>query len=385
MASSSGTATNPATHRLREGAQGHTVENSEVHFKRIRVTLDESTTLVVMFDLQFLRVLRKPTGLGMIALAALSIDAFAQANVDDLRPIGTITLTEGAYPETFENDTLRWVGNALFNTRLGEVVQVRDGDRVYRFGFQRQEKADAVHNAISKSVDFGARVSEAKVGRWLSLDPKFKSNESPYAAFSNSPLYYADPDGKDTLVFHRSARSESIKSGNADIYLVTFSVIQNGVERAVDGVMYMYGDQEANKRGDNGLRAKDVYKLTWAQLSNHDGDAGWENTIRVTDFGVFMHPGVGTEDFEGCYGLSEQQPNEEVIGDTKYHSIDWQGSQDALQKVRDLYNEANGGEGGGKLTGDKFILKSRSEAPIGRMEIRQPVLPTSSGPKEPVK
>lgn len=255
----------------------------------------------------------------------------------------------------------------------------------YRFGFGGQEKDDEVYGAVGTSYTAEFWQYDSRIGRRWNLDPVFKAHESGYATFANNPIMFVDDNGNDTLVVHRSAKLESMKSGNADIYLVTFSVIQNGVEKAMDGVMYMYGDKEANKRGDNGLRAKNTYKLSWDQLSNHNGDAGWENTIRVTDFGVFIHPGVGTQDFEGCYGLCEQKPNEFSLGDTKYHSIDWQGSQDALQKVRDMYNEANGGESGGKLTGDKFILKSRSEAPIEKMDVRRTELPITSEPKEPVK
>jgi hypothetical protein len=181
---------------------------------------------------------------------------------------------------------------------------------------------------------------------------------------------FIDDSGNDTLVVHRSPRLESMNDGDADIYLVTFSLIQNGVEKSLDEVMYMYGDKEADKEGDNGLHAKSSYKLSWDQLSHHRGDKGWENTIRITDFGSFFHPVVNTQDFEGCYGLNEEKPNKLSIGSSNYYSLDWQNSKDALKDLRKMYDDANGGANGNKLTGDKFILKSRSTAPIEKLSIR---------------
>jgi hypothetical protein len=98
-------------------------------------------------------------------LGLLPITAAAQGQLDGVRPIATVTLTQGAYPEFFEDDTLRWVGNALFNTRLGKVVAVRDKERVYRFGFNGKENDNEVHNATGTSVDFGARMYDPRVGR----------------------------------------------------------------------------------------------------------------------------------------------------------------------------------------------------------------------------
>lgn len=49
------------------------------------------------------------------------------------------------------------------------------------------------------SYDFGARLYDPRVGRWLSRDALEgkKPYLSPYQAFKNSPLIFNDPDGKD--------------------------------------------------------------------------------------------------------------------------------------------------------------------------------------------
>ncbi len=52
------------------------------------------------------------------------------------------------------------------------------------------------------SLDFGARIYDSRLGRWMSLDPYMKKYPaiSPYAFALNSPLLFNDPDGKDARV-----------------------------------------------------------------------------------------------------------------------------------------------------------------------------------------
>jgi len=69
----------------------------------------------------------------------------------------------------------------------------------YRHGFNGMEKDDEMHGATGTSYDFGARIYDARVGRWLSLDPL----ASKYAAWSayngmlDNPIRYRDVDGRD--------------------------------------------------------------------------------------------------------------------------------------------------------------------------------------------
>lgn len=52
------------------------------------------------------------------------------------------------------------------------------------------------------SLDFGARIYDSRLGRWLSLDPKATKypGHSPYHFSLNSPLMCRDPDGRDVEV-----------------------------------------------------------------------------------------------------------------------------------------------------------------------------------------
>jgi len=68
----------------------------------------------------------------------------------------------------------------------------------YNYGFNGMRKDDEIHGATGTSYDFGARLYDPRVGRWLSLDPL--SNDypavSPYVFALNSPIQAMDPDGK---------------------------------------------------------------------------------------------------------------------------------------------------------------------------------------------
>ena len=70
-------------------------------------------------------------------------------------------------------------------------------DRVHRFAFNGMEKDDEV-KGIGNSLDFGARIYDPRLGRFLSRD-QLESNFvswSTYTAFLDNPILIKDPTGK---------------------------------------------------------------------------------------------------------------------------------------------------------------------------------------------
>jgi RHS repeat-associated protein len=64
----------------------------------------------------------------------------------------------------------------------------------YRYGYNGMEKDDEMEGSgNSYTTEF--RMYDPRIGRWLSKDMLVKPWESPYAAFANNPIYYADPTG----------------------------------------------------------------------------------------------------------------------------------------------------------------------------------------------
>ena len=85
----------------------------------------------------------------------------------------------------------------------GMVMPGRNGQAQsadYRYGFNGMEADDEIKDNKGTSYDFGARLSDPRVGRWLSIDPKYHAGMSPYNAMDNSPIIMMDPDGKDAIV-----------------------------------------------------------------------------------------------------------------------------------------------------------------------------------------
>ncbi len=66
----------------------------------------------------------------------------------------------------------------------------------YRFGFNGMEKDNEV-KGIGNSLDFGARIYDSRLGKWLSPDPyEFKYPKfSPYNFAMDNPIAFIDPDG----------------------------------------------------------------------------------------------------------------------------------------------------------------------------------------------
>jgi RHS repeat-associated protein len=86
----------------------------------------------------------------------------------------------------------------------------------YRYGFNGMEKDDEFKGeGNSYTTEF--RQYDARVGRWLSLDPVIHHQFSPYIAFDNNPLSIIDPKGSDG----EDPSSTGKKSGNLILVIST--------------------------------------------------------------------------------------------------------------------------------------------------------------------
>ena len=67
----------------------------------------------------------------------------------------------------------------------------------YRYGFNGKEKSNEIYGE-GNAYDFGERIQDPRLVRFLSLDPLSKkfASESNYSYAGNNPIYYIDKDGK---------------------------------------------------------------------------------------------------------------------------------------------------------------------------------------------
>jgi len=83
----------------------------------------------------------------------------------------------------------------------------------YRFGYNSMPKDDEVKGE-GNSYDFGARIYDSRVGKWLSIDP-LKYNYpsiSPFVFCINTPIIVTDPDGARVRVMSKEALSVLLSS-----------------------------------------------------------------------------------------------------------------------------------------------------------------------------
>ncbi len=67
----------------------------------------------------------------------------------------------------------------------------------YGFAFNGKECDNETYGE-GNAYDFGARVLDVRLGRWMSVDPLVHKLHylSPFNAFNNNPVFYIDPTGK---------------------------------------------------------------------------------------------------------------------------------------------------------------------------------------------
>lgn len=80
----------------------------------------------------------------------------------------------------------------------------------YKYGFNGKEKDDETKGG-GNSYDFGDRIFDPRLGRWLSLDPLMAKYPyfSPYIFTANNPIYYVDRDGREIIINYKDARGNN--------------------------------------------------------------------------------------------------------------------------------------------------------------------------------
>jgi RHS repeat-associated protein len=114
----------------------------------------------------------------------------------------------------------------------------------YRFGFNGMEKDDEFTNSTSH-YDFGARIYDSRVGRFLSLDPMMNKypSETPYIFAGNSPVFYIDFNGEYKL-------SESFKENYPHFTKYLSEQIINDVKKStiLKNALMKYGQYESENQ-----------------------------------------------------------------------------------------------------------------------------------------
>ena len=104
-------------------------------------------------------------------------------------------------------------------------------DKGYRYGFNGMDKDNEI-NVNGGSYDFGARIYDSRLGRWLSLDPLMKSYPelSSYIGMGSCPILYKDVDGKFIISDALKASYPNLEVAIANVYKFVESLSEKKVE-----------------------------------------------------------------------------------------------------------------------------------------------------------
>ena len=75
------------------------------------------------------------------------------------------------------------------------------GEGAGRFGYNGKENDNEVKGE-GNAIDFGARMYDARIGRWMSVDPLASKHPdwTPYNYCANNLILLVDPDGRDWVI-----------------------------------------------------------------------------------------------------------------------------------------------------------------------------------------
>lgn len=111
------------------------------------------------------------------------------------------SLTKGMFQEVFEPRAKETYGHFTVNHQTKQLVAM---DTTTVKGF--------VIDPVAFAYDFGARMYDARVGHFVSIDPlanKYPSI-SPYAFVANNPIIYVDRDGKKINIYYTDANGKNV-------------------------------------------------------------------------------------------------------------------------------------------------------------------------------
>jgi RHS repeat-associated protein len=109
-----------------------------------------------------------------------------------------IAVMSGANLSYYRADVVSYSDYYPFGAPMTERTAVVTPSDV-RYGFNGKEMDN---ESFQGAYDFGARMYDARLGRWMSVDPLSSKYAylSPYNFVGNMPLIAIDPDGKDIII-----------------------------------------------------------------------------------------------------------------------------------------------------------------------------------------
>ena len=219
----------------------------------------------------------------------------------------------------------------------------------YKYGFNGKEKDDEVAGE-GNSYDFGARIYDPRIGRWLSCDPYEAdySDLSPYCFAGNMVIIAIDPDGerlqiiikdkakrKQTLTAIRKLTDDKVridKDGNIRLSKTLFSIkkgkkVSTGTQLIRDVVnnpkLLVVEDHAYSQFGGTDLHQNHFFPLNSSASQDGTGSDGTVylsfNSVTIIESGIentipFEHV-LAHEVIHGLHSLNGLMDNATAINE----------------------------------------------------------------------
>ena len=145
---------------------------------------------------------------------------------------------------------LRYTHNIALNNRppFGSCISNRGfSSAAYRYGFNGKEKET---DGTADNYDFGARIYDGRLGRWLSVDPQFQRilSYSPYNYTCNKPLVFSDYGGQ--ILWDPINQKEIVFNDETKMFLYkdgTFPLCDDYLKQA-KATLDLFNSSEASRK-----------------------------------------------------------------------------------------------------------------------------------------
>jgi RHS repeat-associated protein len=150
----------------------------------------------------------------------------------------------------------------------------------YRYGFNGMESDDEI-KGDGNSLDFGARIYDSRLGRWLSVDPYATKyvGIGPYTFVDNKPIWAVDSKGKDIffIINDNNEGNVALKKENFITILNILGSTANGKElidkyiNNPDEHIYFTIDVISTKENTSSLANTYLFKGQMISMANVNG------------------------------------------------------------------------------------------------------------------
>jgi RHS repeat-associated protein len=177
----------------------------------------------------------------------------------------------------------------------------------YRYGFNGKEKDNDI-KGDGNSLDFGARIYDSRLGRWLSVDNRMKDYVpiSPYTFAMNNPITLLDADGRVVVDGNGNPVTVSVKQEKNGTYSTSFNFaegtsqeIKESFNKNAGTVITAMNQTEVGRTTVNSMNS-----------ASHNISINIDKSAKYYNEKTQEYSGVPKEGFIPLYGSTENKKND---------------------------------------------------------------------------